>query len=221
MPNPFPTGSLACQTIQLIEPDTTLPTVTLPPPGNDPSLTERGDFILPENAGIITINFLFPKAGDYRFEYLYVDALGLTNPGVVNVVPVTQTSFGFVVDLSGVPVVAGYILRWHVTVISISQGGLVIDAPENIRLLIPWHAPGDIPIPPLPPNFFTVQYTFINPRSSAIYGFSEMRVENVVDLPADQSIISIQICEKQQNFFKVLFNPIPRTPNYYLVARTP
>jgi hypothetical protein len=215
----FPTGTSACQTIQLIEPDFTLPTVTLPPPGNDPSLVESGNVILAANAGVISVTFLTPKAGDYRFEYLYVDALGLANPGIIDIIPVTQTMTGFTVDLAGVPTVAGYILRWRVTVVIISTGPVQIDAPESFRVQLPQSIAG--PPAPLPVSYYTLQVLFVNPRSTTTYGFSELRVENLVDLPANQSVIGVQVYEKDTLGFKILFNPLAHTANYYLVGRTP
>jgi len=216
-----PPNQLQCQSIQLIEPDFTLPTVLLPPPGNDPGLTERGDVILEANAGIVGVQFLFPKSGDYRFEYLYVDALGVGNPGVINIVPVATTQFGFTVDLSGVPIQDGYILRWHVVVISITPGSIIVDAPESFRVQIPPGPPGTLPGPPLPPEVISFQIFFVNPRSNTDYGFSELRVENLVDAPNNQSIIGIQVVQKTTLSFKVLYRPVPPTGNYFLTGRTP
>src|SRR5215831_13716883 len=93
--------------ITVIEPDDLVLTATSSG-SSDQSLDERGEVLLSENVlttnqGVIKVTFLTPKAGTYRFEYLYVDALsgeahigeiGYTHPGVVNVMPVTQTAYG-------------------------------------------------------------------------------------------------------------------------------
>ena len=208
------------QNIQLIEPDVTLPTVTLPPPGNDPGVVEAGNVILTADIGVVSVSFAAMKLGDYRFEYLYVDALGLTNPGIIDVVPVTQNLFGFTVNLAGVPIADGYILRWKVAVVSVT-GQVLVDAPESFRVQMPNLTPGTIPTP-LPPEIITMDVTFQNPRSNTNYGFSELRVENLVDtLFADQSVIGIQVVQKSVTGFKIMFRPVPPTPNYYLVGRTP
>jgi hypothetical protein len=204
----FPFSNPACTTIQLIEPDPTLPVGTIGPPGSDPSLIEFGDVVLSQGQGVLSVTFQTPKAGDYRFEYLYVDALGLTSPGVVDIVPVSQSIYGFTVDLSGVPLATGYILRWRVVVVTVvTTPGSLIDAPEAIRIQLAMT------------NTFTV--AFVNPRSNTNYGFSELRIENLTDLPANQMPILAQVIAKTTLNFTVALSPTPNNTNYYLVARTP
>jgi len=216
----FPVSNANCQNIQLIEPDFTLPVVVIPPPGNDPGLTERGEVPLDASSGVVSVTFLAPKLGDYRFEYLYVDSLGVSSPGAINVVPVSQTPYGFTVDLSGIPLVAGTsVLRWHVVVISVSATPPAVDAPESFRVQMP-HATS-LPAPPLPDASISMLVVFTNARSTTDYGFSELRVANLVHVPSQQSIIGIQVYAKMTTGFRLLFRPVPPNANYYLVGRTP
>jgi hypothetical protein len=204
----FPQGSPSCQTIQVIEPDPTLPTSTIPAPGFDPSLTEQGNVILSSGVGIVSVTFSTVKQGDYRFEYLYVDALGLATPEIIPVVPVSQSVYGFTVDLGAQPVIAGYILRWRVVVVTIvTVPGSLVDSPEAIRIQLPLS------------NTLTVP--FANPRSNTQYGFSELRVENLTDLPSAQNPILAQVITKTLANFTVALSPTPNSTNYFLVARTP
>ena len=206
----FPSGTPQCATIQVIEPDSTLPTTTIPSAGFDPSMTEAGNVILYNNQQTqINVTFNTVKAGDYRFEYLYVDSLGLSSPGVIPIVPVSQSVYGFSVNLAGIPLADGYILRWRVVVVTIVQAppGQQIDAPENIYINLTLT------------NTFTVP--FVNPRSNTQYGFSELRVENLVDLPANQHPILAQVVTKTVTNFTVALSPTPDTANYYLKVRTP
>jgi hypothetical protein len=204
----FPFGSPSCQTIQVIEPDSTRQVATVPAPGFDPSITEQGDVILSQGNGVVTVFFQTTKAGDYRFEYLYIDGLGIGAPEIIPLVPVNQTIYSFSVDLGGYPLQDGYILRWRVVVVSLIQTpGDMIDAPESIRL----------PLTTTP----VFSATFVNPRSNILYGFSELRVENLIDLPGNQSPILAQVVAKTIVGFTVGLSPTPPNTNYYLVARTP
>jgi hypothetical protein len=197
------------QTIQVIEPDSTLPTAVIPAPGYSPAMTESGDVPLSINQGSVTVHFKVPKAGDYRFEYLYVDGLGQAHPGVVNVIPTSQNIFGFTASLSGVPRMAGRILRWHVVVVTIVQTpGDFTDAPEAIRVRLPEAT-----------NLFDV--TFVNARSATTFGFSELRIENLDDDPSLQSPVLPQVVVKTLVGFTVALSPSTPSPNYYLVARVP
>lgn len=195
--------------------------ITIIEGNNDPNLTERGEVSLQNGQVEVSVTFGTPKASSvYRFEYLYVDAFGVINPGNVPPVVVTQTQYGFTVELAAAPL-DGYVLRWRVDVISISEVSNV-DAPESFRVQLPTYSPpGTPPIPPLPPQFFTLTVTFQNPRSNTLYGFSELRVENLVDDPAVQTPIAFQVCAKTQSGFTIVFTPLPPTENYYLVGRTP
>ena len=212
--NCCPGSGVDCGTIQVIEPDGSLPVGTAGGSA-DPTLTERGEFILSAGNSEIAVPFVTQKASaDYRFEYLYVDAFGVINPGTIMPVPVTQTAFGFTVDLAGVPPIDGYILRWRVTVITLGPVSSV-DAPESLYVQL-IHATLADP-PPTPVQ----DILFVNPRSNTQYGFTELRVENLIDPPADQYPVFVQVVEKRTDGFKVAINPLPNTENYYLAARTP
>jgi hypothetical protein len=104
---------------------------------------------------------------------------------------------------------AGRILRWRVTVVAIVQTpGDFTDAPETIRVQ-------------LPQDVSLLDVTFVNARSNITYGFSEFRVENLVDDPSTQSPILAQVVTKTPINFSVALSPSPPTPNYYLQARVP
>ena len=204
----FPFGSPGCQTIQVIEPDPTAVVGTIPAPGFDPSVTEQGDVVLDVDDGIVSVTFSTVKAGDYRFEYLYIDALGIGVPQIIPVVPVNQSLYGFSVDLGAIVLQEGYILRWRVVVVSLVQvSSNLIDFPEAQRI--------QLPLAPI------ANILFVNPRSNTLYGFTELRVENLTDVPAVQSPILVQVVLKTTLGFTVALNPTPPTGNYYLVLRTP
>ena len=198
----------ACRTIQLIEPEDTLLTSIITSGGRDQSLDESGSMTIPvSEVARVFVEFTVPKvSANYRFEYLYVDALGIPNPGNVEPVVVSQNINGFLVDLAGIPVEEGYILRWRVVVQDITIN-LVVDAPESLRLQLN------------PARSFTA--TFVNPRSTTNYGFTELRIENLDDPVDSQRVINAQVVAKTTVGFTVGLNPPPDTSNYYLVVRTP
>jgi hypothetical protein len=196
----------SCRTIQVLEPDTVLTGLTTG--GTDQSLDESGSMTIPIGPHArIFVPFETQKiSANYRFEYLYIDALGISNPGNVEPVVVDQNVNGFVADFAGIPLAEGYILRWRVVVQDVTIN-LIVGAPESLRLQLS------------PARTFTA--TFVNPRANAIYGFSELRVENLTD-PADfQRIVNVQVIAKTTLNFTVGMNPPPDSTNYYLVARTP
>ncbi len=198
----------ACKTYTIIEPDSTLLTST----GSgsvDKSLDESGSTVIPTDTGELQVPFTVPKASvNYRFEYLYVDALGITNPGDVEPVVSAQSLYGFTVDLAGIPLATGYILRWRVVVVEIDLVPSVVDSPESLRL-------------PLVPSVRSFIATFVNPRSNTNYGFIELRVENLIDDPATQRLILPQVVAKSNTNFRVELSASPDSENYFLVARTP
>jgi hypothetical protein len=204
----FQTVNPVCRTIQLIEPEDTLLTSITSSGGRDQSLDESGSMTVPIGPHArLFVPFETQKiSANYRFEYLYIDALGISNPGNVEPVVVDTTLNGFLVDLAGLPLAEGYILRWRVVVQDVTIN-LVVDAPESLRLQLN------------PARTFTG--TFINPRSTALYGFSELRVENLTDPVDFQRIVNVQVVSKTQLNFTVGMNPPPDSNNYYLVARTP
>ena len=152
--------------------------------------------------------FEVTKASEnYRFEYLYVDALGLANPADVTAILVSKNAFGFLVDLVGSPSTVGYVLRWRAVVIDLTTLSDV-DTPESLRV-------------PIPAGVRTLTVTWTTPRSGSTYGFTELRVENLVDVLADQRIISVQVGVKTNGSFTIGLNPPAIGVNYYLIARSP
>lgn len=208
----FPINGGQCTTIQILEPDSTLLTSTSS--GSiDKALDERGDLVLSAGQTEATVTFQAQKLSDkYRFEYLYVDAFGVVNPGTITVVPVTQTQWSFTAELAGDPPQDGYILRWRVVVESSELSGIVTppvaDTPEVIYRQIP-------------SGSMIFQVIFVTPRSTQTYGFIELRIENLIDLPGEQTPIALQVVAKQKESFTVALSPSPPNNNYYLAARTP
>jgi hypothetical protein len=207
----FQTTNPPCRTITTIEPDSTLLSTTSSG-STDQSLTESGMVPLEVGTPVVTVNFQTKKASvNYQFEYLYVDTLGLPHaPGTVIPIVLNQTLFGFTVDLAGVPVEEGYILRWRVVVQSLELDAALIDSPENLRVQ-------------LLPDLRVQTITFVHQRSNITYGFSELRVENVVDPASTQRIILVQVAKKSLIDFTIGINPPAPTNsvNYFVVARTP
>lgn len=199
-----------CQTLQVIEPDNTLIVGTIGA-GVDMSLDEHGDYLLAGNQDQVSITFQMPKAGDYRFEYLYVDCLNGTLPGIVECSVTYQNAYYFTVKFAGVPLNdgQGYILRWRAKVISIVPPGTTPqpDAPENIYVQLPMA------------NSISVFFHAL--RSTQTYGFTELRVENLIDLPGSQVAIQPQIVAKMTDHCIVALSPTPPNNNYYLALRTP
>jgi hypothetical protein len=214
-----PGSGVQCDTVQIIEPDESLPVGTAGGTA-DPTLQERGEVVLSIGQSEVSVVFAAVKASEvYRFEYLYVDAFGIINPGGILPTVQAQSKYGFTVDLAGSAPAAGYVLRWRVVVVLTSITPSAVDTPENLRVRMPFHF-GTIPVP-LPPEFSVLTVPFVNQRSNVNYGFSELRVENLDDDPIDQVVVNIQVVEKNLGDFTITFNPVPPTANYYLVARTP
>ena len=202
-------STIQCQTIQILEPDSTL-LVATSSGSADPGLDESGEIVLAAGQSEVSVTFIAQKLGNYSFEYLYVDAFGVINPGVIDPVPILQTSLGFTVDLAGAPPIIGYILRWRVVVSSVTGAVLVPgpDVPQSLYLQLPRAQP-----------LFSI--VFPVPRSGITYGFSELRVENLIDLPGQQTPIDVQVYAKSMTGFSVALSPSPPTSNYFLSVRTP
>jgi hypothetical protein len=199
-------GSQDCRVVQVIEPDSTL-LVGSSQGSSDTSIDESGSEILVPGQTEVRVNFETQKAGDdYRFEFLYIDAFGMVNPGGVAPVPTLQTIYGFTAQLAGAPILAGYILRWRVVVVNFGISG-TIDAPEVIYVQLPQT------------NIFTVP--LINLRSGTDYTFDELRVENLVDPVSEQTPVLVQVVEKTQTSFTIGLSPTPPTDNYFLSASLP
>src|SRR5262245_18005995 len=170
--------------------------------GSNLNLDENGFVNLLQGQVEVAVNFTVPKVnGGYRFEYLYVDAFGKINPGAINPVVISQTQFGFIVDLAAAPPEAGYVLRWRVVVIDLSAG-TTVDAPEVLYIQLN-HTIGDEATVPVQ-NIF-----FLNPRSTITYGFTELLVENLTDDPLDQYPVHTHVVEKRLDGFKIAINPVP------------
>ena len=198
-------SGLSCRTIQVIEPSSTLPAGSW---RNDPSLDESGDTPLTQGQTEAAVTFVTPKvSGNYRFEFLYVDAFGVTNPGDSEPVVVTQTQFGFTVKFSGSPIGIGYIMRWRVLVVDSEIVPGLVDTPESKYLQLPQSS--------------TMVILFDNPRSSNLYGFTELRVENLIDAAVAQTPILVQVVAKTLTGFTLALNPTPPNDNYFLAMRTP
>lgn len=203
----FTSTSPACRTVTLIEPDSTLLGATSSG-STDRSLDESGTTPLAIGATRVQVTFETTKASDsLRFEYLYVDALGIANPADITVVLVAKTQFGFLVDLVGSPPADGYSLKWRVVVIDITTL-TETDAPESLRVQIPMAV-----------RSMTVTWTV--PRSTTTYGFSELRVENLVDPVNTQRAIIVQVAGKTTGDFTVGISPLVTSNNYFLVVRSP
>src|SRR5262245_18185792 len=201
----IPGSGQVCRTIQVLEPDPTVPVANW---RFDPALDESGEVILTQGQTSITVNFKVKKtSANYRFEYLYVDAFGIANPGDIEPVVVSQTVIGFTVQFAGSPLAAGYILRWRVVVVYTEVVPGLVDTPESLYLALPLS------------NLFTA--SFVNPRSNVDYGFSELRIENLTDDPTDQTPVLPQVVQKTILGFTVALNPTPPTGNYFLVVRSP
>jgi len=193
-----------CDTVQLIEPNGDLIVDTA---GATSDVDERGELALTEGQVTASVDFLVAKLNtNYTFEYLYVDAMGVVQPGAVVVVPTVRGANGFTVVFAGSPIGAGYVLRWRV-VVARSSVQIQIDAPEDQLVRMPQS------------NLMAI--LFINPRSGVSYGFTELAVENLVDPPEDQAVISVQVVLKTIAGFTVAVNPTPPTSNYFLRVRTP
>jgi len=204
----FTATNPTCRSVQLIEPDNTLLTA-VSFGGLDQSLDESGSTPVPVGPiARLFVTFATKKASsNYRFEYLYIDTLGINNPGAIQIVPVDTNVEGFLVDLAGLPLAEGYVLRWRVIVVGQVPIGEGVTTPENLRLRLPQA------------RIFTA--TFVFPRTTVDYGFTELRVENLITAPDSQRVINAQVVEKTTIDFTVGLNPLPDNDDYFLVARTP
>jgi len=199
-------GVTECETIQIIEPlsDSLVDTA-----GTSNDMDERGE--LPLVAGqinaVVTFQTLKLNA-NYHFEYLYVDSGGNPNPGAIQVIPTVQAVEGFAVVFAGIPLDDGhvYVLRWRVVVVQ-STAPALIDAPEDLYLQMP-QSP-------------TMVILFANPRSNTNYGFTELRVENLIQPANQQTPIHVQVVAKTMSGFTIGVNPTPRSDFYFLKVRTP
>jgi hypothetical protein len=170
-------------------------------------MDERGELVLTEGQIHALVYFQVTKLNaTYNFEYLYVDSLQDPHPGAIQVVPTLKSRDGFFVTFAGAPLNELSVLHWRVTIVRTSA--LVqIDAPEDLYLRMP--------------QDIIMGVTFVNPRSTTTYGFSELRVENLIDPVNTQPVIHIQVGFKNTLGFYVAVNPRPRNDNFFLKVRTP
>jgi hypothetical protein len=210
----FTPTSPNCRTVTLIEPDQTL-TSSLSSGSTDQSLEEHGTVILVTGQARVDVTFVTAKVTEgYRFEYMYVEIIGENHPANVEPVLMAKTRFGFTVKFAGWPIEpvtpgTAYVFRWRVVVVRLDITDFSdINAPESLYL-------------PLPIGARTFTATFVNPRDHTNYGFTELRVENLVDADATQRVILAQVVTKTLNNFTVALSPPANTINYRLVARTP
>lgn len=198
-------GSIECDTVQIIEPQGDFLIDTA---GSTSDLDERGSVILDVGQTAASVLFQVPKLNtSYNFEYLYVDVTGHQPPGGIHVIPTRRAIEGFDVVFAGAPIDEGYVLHWRVTVVRTSLL-ILVDHPEDLYILMP------------PTNLLTIPFT--NPRSGTNYGFSELRVENLIDDPMRMPLIRVQVVAKTVSGFTVAVNPIPRAgTHFFLKVRTP
>jgi len=202
-----PNNGLECRSIQVIEPEDTV-LVGSSTGSSDRSLDESGSLVLTQLQPVAEVLFSATKAGDYRFEYLYIDAFGQINPSGVNPpLLIRQDAFGFRAQLSPpASIKDGYVLRWRVVVQSIIN----LAGPTQSEVIY-------MQMPQT--NIFEV--FFVTPRTADDYSFDELRVENLVDNVGLQTPILVQVVEKTKFSFTLGVNPTPPTDNYFLSAKVP
>ena len=170
-------------------------------------MDERGSLPLAVGQSSAVVTFMVPKLNaSYNFEYLYVDSMGDTGPGAVQVIPTVRAAEGFGVVFAGAPLNDLSVLHWRVVIVQ-STALALIDAPEDLYLQMPQAS--------------VMNITFANPRSSVDYGFSELRVENLTEPASRQTPINVQVAAKTNSGFSIGVSPAPRTDFYFLKVRTP
>jgi hypothetical protein len=198
-----------CDTVQIIEPNEDLLVDTA---GQTNDMDERGELLLTPGQINAVVVFEVPKLNPhYHFEYLYVDAMGDPHPGSVQVVATVRAIEGFAVTFAGAPITVppgglGYVLHWRV-VVTRQSTAVIVDAPEDLNVQMP--------------RTNTMTVNFNNPRSGTNYGFTELRVENLTELPNVQAIIRVQVYRKFLGSFQLAVNPTPPSNFYFLRVRTP
>lgn len=194
-----------CDTVQIIEPQDDL---LVDSAGTTSDLDERGTLDLSDGQINAVVLFQVPKlSAGYSFEYLYVDCEGLNQPGAVQIVPTVRAVEGFAVVFAGVPIGAGYVLHWRVNIHQATTL-VLIDAPEDLNVPLDAHA-----------NTQTI--AFHQPRSGVNYGFTELRVENLTEPPANIAVINVMVTHKTISGFSIAINPRPPSEFYFLRVRTP
>lgn len=206
--------SVPCRVIsQVLEPDSD---VLVGDEGSlDAALQENGFVNLAIGQQEVVVNFATQKwAADYEFSALYVENVVDPNPMDIEPVPVKRTVSVFILELTGAPDTLNYTLYWRVKVRSAGTAGSPSPSPS------PSGDPPETIYTPLTQGASTQTIPFTVARSGTNYGFSELRVENLVDGPG-QTTLWIQVTGKTKNDFTISINPPPDTNNFFLSARTP
>jgi hypothetical protein len=201
-----------CRVVSVLEPDED---VLVGNEGSlDAALQENGFVNLSIGQQEVVVNFATQKwSNDYEFSALYVENDVDPNPMDIEPVPVARTVSGFTLELTGFPDTVNYALYWRVKVRAAGTASMPSPTP----------AVGDPPqslYTPLTQGASTQTIPFSIARSVTTYGFSELRVENLIDGPG-QTIIWVQVTGKTKNDFTIAINPPPPTANYFLVIRSP
>jgi hypothetical protein len=168
----------------------------------DESLEESGSLSLANGQTSAVILFSTPKfSNDYEFNIYFENLTDLT-PTVLQWLPMQKGTLGFTVGISPATDSANYVMFWRVRVRDTALASpVLVDAPESGRTILTVGA---------------MQQTipFLSPRSTNFYGFSEWRIENLVDLPSSQESVWIQLASKTKTDFTIVINPPADTPNY-------
>lgn len=195
-----------CRTVVLIEPesDSLVATSTS---AIDQSIDESGTVELTIGQTQVNVTFeTFKISADYQFDSLYIENLVDEPAGAIEIVPTVRTQAGFTVELSGAPPTANYTLYWKVQArsgqASTSTSGSSQD-PESNSTSLDLGATSQV-------------ITFTTARTGITYGFSEFRVENIVDAAATQQVEWVQVTGKTTSNFTIAINPPPDTANYKL-----
>lgn len=194
-----------CRTIQIIEAENDS-LVASSTAAIDQSIDESGTVDLETGQTQVNVTFeTFKISDDYQFDSLYIENLVDEPAGAIEIVPTVRTQAGFTVELSGAPPTANYTLYWKVqarTGQATSTSGSSSD-PESGSTTLNAAATSQT-------------ITFTTARTDATYGFSEFRVENIVDAAATQQVEWVQVTSKTTSNFVIAINPPPDTANYKL-----
>jgi hypothetical protein len=162
----------------------------------------------------VVVNFVTQKwSNDYEFSVLYIENDVDPNPMDIEAVPVKRAVSGFTLELTGAPDTANYTLYWRVKVRSGGSASIPSPTPGV-------GDPRESIYTPLNQGASTQTIPFTVARSVTNYGFSELRVENLID-GSSQTTIWVQVITKTKNDFTISINPPADSGNFFLVARTP
>jgi hypothetical protein len=205
--------STCARVIQILEPDSDI--LVGSGGSQDQALEESGSVQLAiGQLEVIVIFQTLKLSNDYEFTVNYIENLVDPNPASIEGVPVLRTQGAFKLELDAQPDTVNYTLYWRVRV----RSGTTTTQP------IPTPSPSsDLPdsgITPITQGASSQLISFHQARSNKTYGFSELRIENLIDGQGQQSEW-IQVVDKQFAGFTIIINPPTDTGNYNLVWRTP